>query len=127
LAKKQNEQKKQYCDYHQFCTCQTLHFLVKVFTFFSLFQPPKTFPHVLQYLNLSKTHSENFFPPKNISSKKNYSFFFFDYFFFLNFVLLSNFLKHFNIFDLLTYITTSIFEITLYSLSSITTFILTYL
>ena len=62
-------------------TCQIIHFLVKVFTFFSLFQPPKTFPHVLHYPNLSNI-LRIFVANKIFFSKQNYSFFFYFFLFF---------------------------------------------
>jgi hypothetical protein len=64
-------------DYDQFCTCQTIHFLVKVFTFVSLFQPPQK-----RFLLFSTTPIypkdilRNFFP------KKLFIFFCFSIFFF---------------------------------------------
>ena len=45
---------------------QTMHFLVEVFTFLSIFQPSKTFSYVFHFHNLSKRHSE----------KKTFDFFF---------------------------------------------------
>jgi hypothetical protein len=50
-------------------------FLSKFLTFLSLFQPPKTFPHVLNYPNLSKRQSEKIFS----------SIIFFHFFYFLLF------------------------------------------
>ena len=89
---KKSEQKKRYHDSTTTSTAnfvpgQTIHFLVEVFAFLSLFQPPKTFSYVFHFHNLSKRHSEKtifskkfFWKKKN--QKKYYSFFFFDFFFF---------------------------------------------
>ena len=60
---------------------QTIHFLVKVFTFLSLFQPPKTFPDVLHYPNLSKRRSEKFFFEQNFFFQKKLFIFFLLFFF----------------------------------------------
>ena len=61
-------------------------FLSKFLTFLSLFQPPKTFPHVLNYHNLSKRRSEKFFFEQNFFfQKKLFIFFVFSIFFFLIF------------------------------------------
>jgi hypothetical protein len=105
--KNKNNQTKQYGDlrttHYQFCTCQTIHFLSKFLTFLSLFQSPKTFPHVLNYHNLSKRRSEKmFFEPIFFFQKQLFIFFFrfcffsnfffrnvFEFCFFLNFFFLS--------------------------------------
>ena len=51
---------------------QTIHFLVEVFAFLSLFQPPKTFSYVFHFHNLSKRHSEKtIFTKKFFWKKKN--------------------------------------------------------
>ena len=59
---------------------QTIHFLVKVFAFLSLFQPPRNFSYVFHFHNLSKRPSEKtIFTTKFLCKKiikKNYSFFF---------------------------------------------------
>ena len=62
-------------------------FLSKFLIFLSLFQPPKTFSHVLHYPNLSKRRSAKFFSNKNFFFQKNYSFFFFIFFFFEFFLM----------------------------------------
>ena len=66
---------------------KSIHFLVKVFAFLSLFQPSKTFSYVLHFHNLSKnTFWENnfckkVFLKKQKKSKKIIHFFFFRFFF----------------------------------------------
>ena len=64
LAKKKVNKKKRYYDSTtttsttNFVPVQTIHFLVEVFAFLSLFQPPKTFSNVFHFHNLSKMHPE---------------------------------------------------------------------
>ena len=57
-----------------FVSGQTYHFLVEVFSFLSLFQPPKTFSYVFHFHNLSKRHFESKsakqFSNKSFSEKK---------------------------------------------------------
>ena len=87
--KNKNDQKK---TIRWRCTTSTTNFVpVKLFTFLSkvliflsLFQPPKTFSHVLHYPNLSKRRSVKFFSNKIFFSPKKL-FIFFIFICFLNF------------------------------------------
>ena len=86
LKKKRDKKKGTTTSTTNFVPGQTIHFLVEVFTFLFLFQPPpQTFSYVFDFHKLSKRHSEKtifakkFFWKKKI--KKNYSFFFFRFFF----------------------------------------------
>ena len=64
--------KKRYDDYraNNFVPGQTIHFLVEVFAFLSLFQPLNIFSYVFHFHNLSKRHSEKTFFEKKFSEKK---------------------------------------------------------
>ena len=90
--KNKNDQKKQYDDDDDddvpnstnFVPVKLFTVLSKFLTFLSLFQPPKTFLHVLNSYNLSKRRSEKIFFEQIFFPKKNICFFF-DVFFFLIF------------------------------------------
>ena len=49
---------------------QTIHFLVEIFSFLSLFQPPKNFSYVFHIHNLSKIYSEETIFAKKFFWKK---------------------------------------------------------
>ena len=68
-----------------FVPVKLLTFLSKFLIFLFLFQPPKNFPHVLHYPNLSKIRSEKIFFEQKVFFPKKLFIFFFDFFFLIFF------------------------------------------